>query len=121
MSKRKGKSESIEVLAGGSGGKRPKTQIQDPFIDKYSEVCVELYGMTLKEVCDKLFIPDKPFKYEIKSYKSEFSGVSKTVCGETMFLEESKINLVITYQKDKKEEIIALLGDCFPSCIYSFK
>lgn len=119
--KRKVKVET-EVLGSGSIGKRLKLPVQDPFADRYAEVSVELHNLNLQDICAKLFDKtENSFKYEIKSYKSEFSGYSKTVCGETLFIEESKTVVVITYQKDKKEDMTELLLKRFPSCVYSFK
>ena len=121
MSKRNKRIESIDVLAGGSN-KKLKLTAKDPFAGRFGEVNVEIPDMCIPEVCNKLFNPDveKP-RFEIKSYKSELLGVAKTMCGETQFIEESKVTLLLIYEKEKKETLIKLLTDCFPHCYYSFR
>lgn len=121
MPSNKRKSETIEILAGGSN-KKPKNPIKDPFADRYKDVVVEVFNLNMPEICDKLFMKNEnPIRYEVKSYRFEIRGISKTVCGESCFLEESNATIVITYEADKKEELIALLQERFPSCTYSFK
>lgn len=121
MSKRTKRTETIEVLAGGST-KKLKLTARDPFAGRFGEVNVEIPDMCIAEVCNKLFDPEleKP-KFEIKSYKSELVGVAKTVCGETQFIEESRVILLLIYEKEKKEALIKLLTECFPHCCYSFR
>lgn len=121
MSNKKRKVE-IEVLGVGYNNKKGKFTVQDPFAGRFGEVSVEIHNMTMKDICYKLFDEgEKAFKYEIKSYKSELNGYAKTVCGETRFIEDSKVVLVITYEKEKKDEMTELLTSRFPSCIYCFK
>lgn len=121
MPSNKRKSESIDVLAGGSN-KKLKTPIKDPFADKYKDVVVEIFNLNMPEICEKLFIKDEvDVRYEVKCYKFEIQGVSKTVCGETCFLEESKATITITFETEKKDELLALLQARFPSCTYQFK
>ena len=121
MPSNKRKSESVDVLAGGSC-KKSKFPIKDPFADKYGEMTLEIYNLQLCEICETLFIKnEEPLKFEIKSYKYEISGVNKTVCGESRFLEESKAVLLITYEKEKKDCMIEMVTERFPSCVYAFK
>ena len=121
MPSNKRKSETVEVLAGGSC-KKSKFPIRDPFADKYGEMLLEIYNLQLCEICDTLFAKnEKMIKFEIKSYKYEISGVNRTVCGESRFLEESKAVLTITYEKERKDDMVELITDRFPSCVYSFK
>lgn len=121
MPSNKRKNEFTDVLAGGFGGKKSKFMIKDPFADRFGEVVVEVYDMNMSEICDKLFHEESPLKYEIKSYKSELVGVSRTVCGETRFIEDFKASLVITYEKEKKDAMVEVLTSRFPQCTYSFK
>ena len=121
MPSNKRKSETVEVLAGGSC-KKSKLPVRDPFAGKYAEMVLEIFNTQLNEICDNLFNKlEKPCRFEIKSYKYEISGVNKTVCGESCFLEESKATLIITYEKEKKDDMIELVTGRFPSCVYSFK
>lgn len=113
--KKRIKAESVDILASGSVSKKAKIQPRDPFVEKYATISVEIPNMCLGEICSKFFGDNvNPFKFEISSYKSEYSGVAKTVCGETMFIEESKVVVIITYEKDKKEELIKLINERFP-------
>lgn len=113
--KKRVKPETVETLAVGSINKKAKIQPKDPFAEKYATLTVEVPNMCLGEICSKFFGDNvNPFKFEISSYKSEYSGVAKTVCGETMFIEESKVVVIITYEKDKKEELIKLINERFP-------
>lgn len=121
MPSNKRKSETIEILAGGSN-KKPKTPIKDPFADRYKDVVVEIFNLNMPEICEKLFLKSEvAVRYEVKCYRFEIQGVSKTVCGESCFLEESKATITITFEAEKKDEFIALLQDRFPSCTYQFK
>lgn len=121
MPSNKRKSESVEVLAGGSC-KKPRTPIKDPLAERYKDVVVEVFNLNMPEICDKLFMkPEKPIRYEVKCYRFEIQGVAKTVCGESCFLEESKASITITYEVDKKDDFINLLQERFPTCTYSFK
>jgi cyanate lyase len=119
-SKKRVKSEIIDVLSGGNVSKKAKIQPRDPFADRYADIIVEVPNMCLGEICAKLFGEGvmNPLKFEIKSYKSEYSGVAKTVCGETQFIEESKVSVVITYEKDKKEDLIKVINERFPYCYF---
>jgi hypothetical protein len=121
--KKRVKAEIIDVLGGGSVNKKAKIIAKDPFVDRYAEMSVEIPNLCVGEVCNKLFGDNvmNPLKFEIKSYKSEYSGTAKTVCGETLFIEECKVTLIIIYEKDKKEDLIRVLNDRFPYCCYSFK
>lgn len=113
--KKRVKSELIETLASGSINKKAKLQPKDPFIEKYATLTVEIPNLCLGEICNKFFGDNlNPLKFEITSYKSEYSGVAKTVCGETMFIEESKVSVVLTYEKDKREDLIKLVNERFP-------
>lgn len=121
MPSNKRKHEITDLLAGGFGGKKSKFVIKNPFVDRFGEVAVEIYDMNLGEICEKLFKEEAPLKFEIKNYKIELVGVSKTVCGETRFIEDLKANLLITYEKEKKDEMVEVLTSRFPQCTYSFK
>ncbi len=121
MPSNKRKSEFTEVLAGGSVGKKGKTTFKDPFSDRFGEVIVEIIDLGMPDICDKLFSGEHKLKFEVKNYKSELIGVSKTVCGETRFIEDFRASLVITYEKDKKDEMIEELTTKFPQCTYSFR
>lgn len=121
MPSSKRKSENTELLAGGSN-KKVKTPMKDPFADRYKDVVVEVYNLNMPEICDKLFMKcENSFRYEVKCYRFEIQGVSKTVCGETCFLEESKATITITYEAEKKDDLVTLLQDRFPTCTYCFK
>ena len=90
--------------------------------NKRKSESVEVFNLNMPEICDKLFAKtENPIRYEVKCYRFEIQGVSKTVCGESCFLEESKASITITYEVEKKDEFIALLQDRFPTCTYSFK
>lgn len=121
MAKRTKRSESIDILAGGSN-KKLKLTAKDPFAGRFGEVSVEIPDLCIAEVCNKLFSGDfdKP-KFEIKSYKCELVGVAKTMCGETQFIEESKVTLLMVFEKEKKDLLIQLLTDNFPHCYYTFR
>lgn len=121
MPSNKRKSEFSDVLAGGSIGKKSKGQFKDPFADRFGEVLVEIMDLGMPDICEKLFGGEHKLKFEVKSYKSELIGVSKTVCGETRFIEDFRASLVITYEKEKKEEMIDELVSKFPTCTYSFR
>lgn len=121
MSKRTKKTESVELLAGGSS-KKLKLTAKDPFEGRFGEMSVDIPDTCIAEVCGKLFGDERSTpRFEIKSYKSELVGVAKTVCGETRFIEESKVCLLLTYEKDKKDDMVTLLTECFPHCCYSFR
>lgn len=121
MPSNKRKSEFSDVLAGGSVGKKSKAQFKDPFADRFGEVLVEIMDLGMSDICEKLFGGEHKLKFEVKSYKSELIGVSKTVCGETRFIEDFRASVVITYEKDKKQEMIDELVSKFPTCTYSFR
>lgn len=122
MPSNKRKTETFDILAGGSV-KKGKIVVKDPFLDRFAEVTVEIYDLSMNEICDKFFgnNVENPLKFEIKNYKSELVGVSKTVCGETRFIEDFRATLTITFEKEKKDLMINLLTDRFPHCTYSFK
>ena len=122
-SKKRVKSENIEILAGGSNSKKSKIIPRDPFEGRFAEIMVEIPNVCMMEVCSKLFNDETPppLRFEIKSYKSELSGTAKTVCGETLFIEESKVSFVIVYEKGKKEDLVRLLNDRFPFCYFNCK
>lgn len=113
--KKRVKPETVETLAVGSINKKAKIQPKDPFAEKYATLTVEVPNMCLGEICNKFFGENNnPFKFEITSYKSEYAGVAKTVCGETMFIEESKVSVVLTYEKDRREELVKIVNERFP-------
>lgn len=121
MSKRTKRTETTELLAGGSN-KKLKLTARDPFAGRFSEATVEIPDMCIAEVCNKLFDPEREkIKFEIKNYKCELVGVAKTVCGETQFIEESKVVLLLIFEKEKKETLVNMLTECFPHCYYSFR
>ena len=122
-SKKRVKPELIDTLMGGSVAKKAKIQPKDPFQDRFADVSVEIPNCGMCDVYSKFFGEGvvNPLKFEVKSYKSELAGTSKTVCGETLFIEETKTSLVITYEKEKKEDFIRILNERFPYCTYSFK
>lgn len=121
MPSNKRKSEFNEILAGGSVGKKGKTMFKDPFADRFGEVNVEISDLGMPEICEKLYSGEHKVKFEVKSYRSELIGVSRTVCGETRFVEDFRASLVITYEKDKKDEMIDELITKFPNVTYNFR
>lgn len=121
MPSKKVKSEHTEVIGGGSTNKKIKLATMDPFEGKYGDVVVEIYNHNMPLICEKLKYADPTLIFEVKNYRFEISGVSKTVCGETRFVEESKAVLTITYEISLKEQIIKFLQDQFPTFTYSFK
>lgn len=123
MPSNKRKNEFTDVLAGGSV-KKMKNPLKDPFEGRFGEVVVEVYDIAVPDFANRLYQPtedgDAP-KFEIKSYRSECMGVAKTVCGETRFIEELKGCFVLIYEVAKKDELIKILTERFPSCAYTFK
>lgn len=118
MSKRKIKPESTVVEMAGSLLKKSKIIPKDPFEGRYKSMTVDIPNLSIFEAFEKLFKTDStlPFKFEVTSYHYEQNGVTKYVCGENLFVEESKTQMVVTYESDKQEEMIALLNERFPAC-----
>lgn len=116
----KKKREETDILAGGVNNKKIKIIPKDPFEGKYGEIDVEVGNMYMGQVMEKLFNPEepKPFCYEIRKYTSQYSGVAKTLWGETMFEEECRLTFTIIFQKGKKEQMIELLTEKLPDCCF---
>ena len=112
-----------DVMAGGLTNKKIKIVPKDPFAGKYGEMEVDVVNMYMVQVMELLFPQDeiRPFKYEISRYTSQYSGVAKSLWGETMFEEECRVSFVLVYERDKKDEMIEILNKKIPSCCYVIK
>lgn len=111
-----------ETLAGGNVAKKAKIIPKDPFEGEFSQVFVEIPNEFMGPVLEKLFARFTPeFKFEVTSYRSETSGVSKSVCGVSKFVEETRSFLTLTYETGKKEELVKILNELFPYCSFSDK
>lgn len=119
----KKKREETDTLAGGINNKKLKIIPKDPFEGKYGEIEVEVGNMYMGQVMEKLFNNEetRPFNYEIRKYMSQYSGVAKTLWGETMFEEECRLSFTIVFQKGKKEEMIEILNNKIPNCSFVVK
>lgn len=96
--------------------KKLKIVPNDPFKDRYAEMVVEIPNVCILEACTKFFQEEgpNPLRFEIKSYKSELNGTAKTICGETLFVEDCRLTLTLIYEKDKKDKMTELLDQRFP-------
>ena len=92
----------------------------DPFKNRFEDVRVLVPNMCTVEVCRRLSTPieGENVLYEIKSYKCSVKGKIKTFCGETGFIETSKIAMVLSYEKEKKERFLEYLKEIFPGIVF---
>lgn len=119
----KKKREENDTPAGGINSKKIKIVPKDPFEGKYGEIEVEVGNMYMGQVMELLFNREevRPFNYEITRYTSQYSGVTKTLWGETMFEEECRLTFTLVFQKGKKEEMLEILNKKIPNCSYNVK
>ena len=118
-SKKRVNPETIETIAGGSIAKKAKIIPKDPFEGEFKQMFVEVPNEFMNGAMEKLFEKQTPeLRFEVTSYRSEISGVVKTVCGVSRFVEETRTSFTLTYETGKKEQIIAMLNELFPYCVY---
>ena len=112
----------VEIVAGGNVTKKAKIVPKDPFEGEYKQIFVEVPNEFMNNVLEKLFNRDtSACRYEVTSYRSEISGISKSICGVTKFVEETRSFLTLTYEANKREEMIRVLNELFPYCSFSDK
>lgn len=118
-SKKRVSPDQVETVACGNLMKKMKIVPKDPFEDRYAEMNLEIPNVSITDVMGKLFGPDVeyPCKYQVTSYHCEMSGVARTLCGETMFTEETKTCLALAYEKEKKQPLLDFLNTLFP-CLF---
>lgn len=119
----KKKREENDTPSMGINNKKIKIVPKDPFEGKYGEIEVEVGNMYMGQVMELLFNRDevRPFNYEITRYMSQYSGVAKTLWGETMFEEECRLSFTLVFQKGKKEEMLEILNKKIPTCSFNVK
>ena len=122
MTKKRVNPVQIDTVAGGCVAKKAKIIPKDPFEGEFKQMFVEVPNEFMSAVLDKLFNRDcSSCRYEVSNYRCEIAGVTKSICGMTRFVEETKSCFTLTYEAGKREEIINILNELFPYCTFADK
>ena len=103
--KKRIKPEIVETVASGNVSKKMKIEPRDPFLNRYVEISLDVPNTTMSEVMEKFFGEGvvNPSPVQITKYRTEQSGVAKTICGETLFVEEIKTSFSLVCPTEKKQ------------------